>query len=357
MQSQQKKVRKILSPGKILLPIVLGLAVTVFFFTLEFNSNDLRYFKNTSILLLLGCFLLFIFRGLGYIYRIRYITDKVFSWKSSFYVILLWEFGSAVTPTVVGGTAVAVYVLVKEGISLGKSLAYAMLTAILDNLVFIISLPVILFFAKGDIFAGIENFDINIFSSVVRINMGVKVFFHISYSLVAVYTILMLWGLFISPRAFKWLLVKSTYIRFFRKWRLDAAKHGDEIILASKELRGKDLVYWLRASFSTIFIWIVRYLMVNILIAAFLDINISEHILIFFRHIILWIVMLILPTPGGSGLAEFIFPAFFGEFLGGFNFAMAFLWRMFTYYPYLILGAIFIPPWIRRVYFIKRKSR
>jgi uncharacterized membrane protein YbhN (UPF0104 family) len=42
----------------------------------------------------------------------------------------------------------------------------------------------------------------------------------------------------------------------------------------------------------------------------------SEHVLIFGKQIILWVVMLISPTPGSSGTAEAIFPAFFGSHLG-----------------------------------------
>jgi len=293
---------------------------------------------------------LFIARAAGYIYRIRYITNKVLSWKSSFYVIILWEFGSAVTPTVVGGTAVAVYILLKEGLSLGKSLAYAIFTAILDNFVFLAVLPLIIFFTEGNLFRGLDQ--INIY-----LGLAIEVGFYLSYSLIALYTLFMTWGLFISPRAFKWLLIRATYIRFLRKWRSYADEQGNEIILASKQLKRNDPLYWLRAFASTIFIWIMRFLMINFLIAAFFEINIAEHITIFSRQLILWIVMLISPTPGASGIAEGIFLTFFGEFSEIIIKALTILWRILTFLPYLLLGAIFIPPWIRRVYFIKRKSR
>ena len=40
-------------------------------------------------------------------------------------------------PLVVGGTAVAIFILNREGLSFGKSIAYAWLTAVLDNLFFV----------------------------------------------------------------------------------------------------------------------------------------------------------------------------------------------------------------------------
>ena len=60
-------------------------------------------------------------------------------------------------------------------------------------------------------------------------------------------------------------------------------------------------------------------------------------------------MMLLMPSPGGSGFAEFIFNEFLGEFIpyAGFAIAIAFLWRLATYYPYLILGAIILPRWIQ----------
>jgi len=64
--------------------------------------------------------------------------------------------------------------------------------------------------------------------------------------------------------------------------------------------------------------------------------------------------MLISPTPGGSGFAEYVFTRYLGEFipvdaalLGSVVIAMALLWRMVSYYPYLLIGAIIFPRWIK----------
>jgi uncharacterized protein (TIRG00374 family) len=85
--------------------------------------------------------------------------------------------------------------------------------------------------------------------------------------------------------------------------------------------------------------------------AAFTKISFNEHVLIFGKQIILWVVMLISPTPGSSGTAEAIFPAFFQIYLNDYTIIVNVLWRLFTYYPYLLLGAFFLPRWIKRVFF------
>ena len=51
---------------------------------------------------------------------------------------------------------------------------------------------------------------------------------------------------------------------------------------------------------------------------------------------------------GGSGLAEFMFTDFLGEFIpNGLSASMGLLWRLISYYPYLFIGAIILPRWIR----------
>jgi glycosyltransferase 2 family protein len=97
--------------------------------------------------------------------------------------------------------------------------------------------------------------------------------------------------------------------------------------------------------------------MLNALIGAYESLDIKEHVIIFARQVIMWIVMMISPTPGSSGTAEFFFAQFFAEFLNGYTFVTSILWRMLSYYPYLLLGAIFLPRWIKQVFFVKKGEK
>jgi hypothetical protein len=180
--------------------------------------------------------------------------------------------------------------------------------------------------------------------------------FFLSYGLIALYTFIMSFALLINPRAFQWLLLKITSIKILRKWRYAAYERGSEMIMASEQLKGMGLKFWIYLSVSTIFIWSSRYLLLNFLMASFTKVTFLEHLLIFGKQIILWVVMLISPTPGSSGTAEAIFPAFFGTHLGDYTIIVNVLWRLFTYYPYLFLGAFFLPRWINRVFFKSKKE-
>ncbi|MEM1136641.1 MAG: lysylphosphatidylglycerol synthase transmembrane domain-containing protein, partial [Bacteroidota bacterium] len=308
---------------------------------------------NAKVGWIFAALLVLLVRDAGYVFRIRHLTDKQLTWVSSIFIIILWEFASAITPSVVGGTAVVVFIINKEGIKFGKSLAYVMLTAVLDNLFFVIASLLTFILVPFEIFPQTAN-NFEVFGMYV----SVKMTFAISVCLVGLYTFVMIYGLLIRPRAFKWILIRLTGIRLLKRWRKWAVQTGSDMILAAEILREKKLKYWLVAVLSTIFIWSARYFMLNCLIAAFSDINVYEHLLIFGRQIIMWVVMLISPTPGSAGTAEFVFPLFFSEFfkLAAFSGIVAIFWRLFTYYAYLGLGAFFLPRWIRRVFNTKPKE-
>lgn len=352
MKIDKDKVFKTLNPNKVWIPIVIGVGIVAFLFYQDdtVTLDNLSLIFTAEIVPVMLAFLVLFARDIGYVYRIRTITGEKLSWKSSIYVIILWEFASAVTPSVVGGTAVAVFILMKEGLKLGKALAYTMVTAIFDNLYFVLVAPFIFLIASGEIFpqnSAIES----------QLGKSLPTLFFISYGLIASYTLVMAFAVLVNPRWFKWILLKITSIKWLRKWRPYAYEQGAEIMMASKELRGKKYSYWLKIALSTLFIWTARYAMLNCVIEAFTNQNFGQHLVIFARQVIIWITMLISPTPGSSGTAEFIFTQFFREDLGAVTFISNIFWRLMTYYPYLFLGALILPRWIRRVFFKKKDKK
>jgi len=351
MKLDNKQIFATLNPNKVWFPVIIGLGIVFLMFYLDpsINAQTLKGVFDGSIWWILLAIVVILCRDIGYMYRIRVVTDNHLTWSRALYVIILWEFSSAVTPSVVGGSAVAIFILNKEGIKLGKAIAYVMVTAILDNLFFVIGAPIILYFAQGNIFPASRLME-------MRLGRSLEVLFWVSYGLYASYSLVMALALFYKPRVFKWVLLKIFSIKWLRKWKYSANEFGNQIIEASKELIGKNYKYWLTIVGATVFIWSSRYLMLNALIGAYESLTVSEHVVIFARQVIMWIVMMISPTPGSSGTAEFFFGQFFAEFLNGYTFVTSILWRMLSYYPYLILGAIFLPRWIKQVFFKKKEE-
>lgn len=337
------------SPLKVYLTIFFGLGMTIYLFYTQNRENDfnkiLYKLSQPNIMWFIIAILVLFVRDLGYMFRIRYLTNKELDWKGSIYTILLWEFASAITPSVVGGTSIAIFILSKEGIKFGKALAYVMLTAILDNSFFLLATPIVLFSNK------------NIFPQDNSILFGVpfpiETLFYFSYTLIAIYTIIMSYGLLIQPKVFKWILLKVTHIKFLKRWNKNAIQYGEEIIIASKELKNKNVNYWIKAIVSTIFVWSARYFLLNCLFAAYnSNLTILTHLDIFAKQIILWVTQLISPTPGGSGFAIYFLSKIFAG--GSLIIGIGLIWRVLTFFTYLILGSIAFPRWIKRVFFIKK---
>ena len=340
-----KKVFRTLNIRKVWLPVAIGISIVLYLFVSDdhFSITHFRLVSQANWRYLLYAFLTIIVRDLGYMYRIRVLTHNDLSWLSSFYIIVLWEFSSAVTPSVVGGGIVAIFLFLKEGIGIGRSLAYVITTSIFDNLFFISATSLGFFGIYEPVFTSISALKGYVGGSL-------RLLFWFSHALVLTYTLVMIWALFARPRLFKWILLKITGIGFLRKWRQAACRHGDELILASKALQGEPTSYWLKVGCITLVTWMARYLVVNMIMAAYVDLSFVNHLMILGKQIMMWTVMLFSPTPGSSGMAEFFYKRLYEMQLGEYTLITNVLWRVLTYYLYLVLGVIYLPRWLKRVY-------
>jgi uncharacterized protein (TIRG00374 family) len=343
MALNEQKLQRQFSARKILLPVALGLSVVGYMLYRNYEPEQLQTLLQASPLWLGITLLVLFIRDFGYIYRIRYVTDKALSWKKSFNVIMLWEFASCALPSVVGGSTVAAFILYKENIPLGKSIAQVMVTALLDNLYFVLAVPLVLLFAHGSAIP-----DIGVLSPAMRSSLEVA--FLVSYVLVTLYAGLMSYALFFNPKGVKRVLIRISMLRFIRRWRYNLFNHANELLIASQHMRNKDFSYWAKASISTFFVWTARYAIIGCMIAAFTHLSASEHLLVFSRNLIYKVVLMMSITPGAAGLAEISFPAFFGMFLGGFTTIIVLMYRLLTYYLYLMIGAVVFPRWAARVF-------
>jgi uncharacterized protein (TIRG00374 family) len=72
--------------------------------------------------------------------------------------------------------------------------------------------------------------------------------------------------------------------------------------------------------------------------------------LLYGRYETMFAITMFSPTPGGSGVAEYLFGGFYTDFVPiSLAVIIAFLWRLIAYYTYLFMGVIIVPNWIRKV--------
>lgn len=348
MQINSKALLDLFSPKKIAIPIILGLGVASFFVIRNFDREAylaLDWGGSTAFWLIVSMSMMVV-RDLAFMYRIRILTNKHLTWRRSFDVIMIWEFASSVTPSVVGGTAAAFFVLAQEGIKAGRSTAVVLVTAFLDELFFITFAPLMI------LLVGVENAFPLIDEQLAQelfFGRSIVIIFLVGYAILFLYTLLLVYGIFFHPRGLKWLIIRFFSIRWLQKWKYSAIQLGDEVIVASKEFRQKNWLFWVKTFGATIASWSARYLMLNFLILAFFPVD--SHLIVYARQLIMWVILLIPVSPGGSGVAEIIFPLFFSPYTSeALAPSVAFFWRLLSYYPYLFIGAIVLPQWIRRVF-------
>jgi len=339
------KMLRSIKSRQIIFPILIGFSVIIYLFWGEFNQkafSEVPFTKLTILFIFLAAFMM-LTRDFGYVVRLKLLSGKKMSWRQCIRVIFLWEFTSAVTPSAVGGTSVAVFFIYKENVSFGESSAIVLATAFLDELYFLIMFPIIILSVNHSELFTITN------SNLHASNWSTEFLYFtiIGYSLKAIFTLLVGYGLFINPLKVKYLLFTIFKLRFIRKWRRSAVKTGNDIVLASYEFKNKSFIFWLKAFFTTFIAWTSRYWVVNLLFLAFFVV--PNHFMIFARQLVMWIMMLVSPTPGGSGFAEFIFSKFLGQYIPVITLIpiLVILWRLITYYPYLIIGAFLVPIWIK----------
>jgi len=124
------------------------------------------------------------------------------------------------------------------------------------------------------------------------------------------------------------------------------------MVTTSRQLRQRSMRWWLNVFFATVVSWFSRYLVVNALFWGFCPD--ASGWLVFGRQFVIWVLLMVSPTPGGSGISEVIFATYYGDLVGSAQMAlvMALAWRLLSYYVYLVAGSLILPS-----YFRKKKKR
>lgn len=295
---------------------------------------------SQSIFWILMSLVFMVGRDFAYMLRIRILTQKRLSWKASFNTIMLWEFASALSPGVVGGTTVAMFILNKEKIELGRATAIVVITAMMDNLFYVLMVPFVFLFIAPSM----------LFPAETSAQQGVELAFWFAVGLFSFVCVLLFISIFWYPQLMGKLLGFLFRLPFLKKWRHKAIATGEEIVITSNELKKESIGFWISSFGATMMSWISRFLVINCILAAFLALKWNDHLFILGKQLVLWLLMRVSPTPGGSGVAEYAF----GELMTDFSQSalllagLALLWRLISYFPYLFIGAFLLPRWLRK---------
>jgi len=348
MQTDARQILKAFRPTRILLPIVLGLGAATYLLIRNFDKSAFQHIQwnSNSTFWICIALLMMVVRDGAYMVRIRALTDNELNWRSAFVVIMLWEFSSALAPGMIGGGFIfAIFILNREHINMGKSITAVLLSSFQDGVFLALMAPLVYFISgKEQLFSTIDTANL----SPVTFGNGFFYSFWIVYFIILAYKVFVAYALFFNPRFVKWLLLRLFSLPVLRRWKPSALETGNQLVIASNHLKNKNRSFWFRSFGGTFVSWTARYTIVNCLILAFHNVSVNNF-LVYARQVVMGIIILFSPTPGGSGLAEFMFNDFLGEFIPkGLAASLGLMWRLVSYYPYLFIGAIILPRWIRK---------
>jgi len=354
-QSQQSDdILKQFNVWKIIIPVVLGLIVVI---GLGFRDFDIDLIKKinwsrTTILWVFLGLLAMAVRQFFITLRLKLVAEGRLDWKQCFDVGVLWEFSSAATPSTVGGTAVALYFLSKEGLSAGRSTTYVLFTILLDGIFFLTFIPLIWFLLGSNFLSPDISFTETLFegnASEPTSSTGWVYFFVLGTVLTVGSALVTAYGLLVNPKLIGWFIRSFFKLPYVNRWRELGEKTASDLVIASKGIRNKSASYWLSNLGVTYVIWIMRLAMVNITLLAVM--SLGSQLFILGRSLILYLVMLLSPTPGAGGVAEGTFIWLLQDFIPeGSGAVLALLWRFISFYIFLPIGLLLLPNWIRKVY-------
>ncbi len=343
------------SPSRAIWPILFGLSIVWYMLYSDLSTSEFAIKRAlgkidwglSTLGWLALALLMMVIRTVAYMWQLRCLTDRRLTWRACLQIMLLWEFFAAVTPSVIGGAAAAIFMLVKERIRFGKSAAIVFTIIFLDDVFYLMILPAVsLFVEHGEIFAPLKGK-----SDVIGASMIAG--FWSAYGVTLAYVVFLLFSLFIWPQGINKWLKRVFMLPVMKRWRRRGIAMANELLLSARELRDKSTYFWLRAWAATALAWTSRYMILNCILAAFAPIPLGwhEHLLTFSRQAVLFMLMVVAPTPGSSGVAEAGFSWLFWDMTpAGLTLVLAVLWRLISYYPYLIIGVPVMTHWVRRVY-------
>lgn len=327
---------------KIVVPVVIGLAVVVWLFVRDFSIGSFSpiHFGWRAAVGVLAALVFVAGRDFGLTWRFHTIAWPDLSWRRSLRVDLMCAFTSAITPSAVGGSALAIFYLNTEGVKAGRAATLTLTTLFLDEMFFVVFCPILVLGLPNELLFG------EVGSSLFL--HGVKAVFWTVYAGIVAYTALLFTGIIWRPQLVRKLIIKCFSIKGLRRWKSAATTLAGNMQATSEIIKHNSLRWWANVFAATTLSWFSRYLIVNALFWGFVPD--SSAILAFARQFVVWVLLMVSPTPGSSGISEWLFTEYYGDLIGNLDLALvlAMIWRVITYYVYLVIGICIAPTYFKK---------
>ena len=347
---ENRSVASRFKPSMVVWPILFGLIGVGFMLWREMKDGipheTLGLADHWWVFVLL-VLLFTLFKDFSGMYRLRVMAGSPLTFRQLFRIRMLYEFTSAVTPSAAGGSSLEVIFIHREGIKISRAMSMTILALFMDEMLMIVLFPLLLLVIPYA----------DLFTSNGYFQYGYLWAFIIGYAMKFVWVTMLFIGLFCKSTILVKIIGWIFQLKFLRKYKMRGLRTALELRNCAREIQHEGFGYWVRMSLSTTGIWGFRFLIANAAIMIFNPLSAADNLMCFARQYILGIVGMIVPTPGGSGFAEVMFGDFLSEFIVQTMSIVAItsIWRICTYYYYLVAGVIILPQWLGKSKLIRQR--
>ncbi len=252
----------------------------------------------------------------------RFLGKRV-RYRDVFRIALGAELGAAISPPMIGGSAVKAGMLTKRGFSGGAALSLTVLESMEDALFFIFMVPLALTLSS--------SWDLPVIQSVISCIRHPSPWMLLGGSGTACCAVLVL-----TQQHFRNMItrfrpltsladrIRSVYADFILTWR-NIIRDGKSVFVMTFALTSVQ--------------WICRYSIISLLLMG-LGLP-AQPVLFMALQVLVFALMSFIPTPGGAGGAEVVFYLFYQPFLAANTIGVVTMgWRFLTFYFLLLLAAV-----------------
>jgi uncharacterized protein (TIRG00374 family) len=321
--------------------LIITVLTIIVIMTLTLDRQTWTAMRHFKMVYLIVCFALWVL----YIYmdglRVQILSAALgnrVSIKTAIAVITSGLFLAAVTPFQTGGLPVQLYILKKEGISLGKGSVILLFRGILELLIFIFVVPLIYIHYRGLLTGNITQALMKYLLVIYAVSMVLL----LMVLLKPVFLKRQLYRFYFFLRR-KRLVKTRKLLRFFRRIFIEVAdfRHSLRLYFSRK------ILMLLLAFVVTVISYIALFLIAPMMLYGLgVHAPILEAI---YLQLILKFLLFFVPTPGASGVSEAAFVSLFKSIapvhlLG----VYVVLWRFFTFYIGATVGGFVIIRMLQR---------
>ncbi|HRO09206.1 MAG TPA: lysylphosphatidylglycerol synthase transmembrane domain-containing protein [Saprospiraceae bacterium] len=330
----QKKInfKKIIN--RLIIFISLGVGAHIVFVLLTTEKSLLGYMQRISIWHIAAIMGLLYTPWILYALRVyiwsKFLKEKI-SYRTLLKIVITSELASALSPTAIGGAPVKAALLLNYGFSAGSA-GFLLTYGVVED---------ILFYTTGILLATFLS--IGVISDIEHV---LHTFFaQHTWMILIIITTLTLYIYLTKtrqiPAPFRiWTYLPAGFKNKYLRFRIKALDSWKDMKSNFQRAFASGKLVMVTSLLLLFMQWMAKFSVLLIILHAF---GISfEPLQVYLRQWVVYVTMLLVPTPGATGGAEASFLLIFGKSIPAeLSFLITSLWRLFTYYMVLLSAVIF----------------